>query len=271
MRSLVPLSGLRGIALRSSDFAVRLEAMASNPDRRTWTNDAGASMRGVRRADGQWLVRFAEGHPQAWAELACIGAADVRAGLVTNRPGDQSAVHDAALREANFLPGRYEQSWRIPVAGLPRVTFDTPHDFVPVDELDLEAVARLDNAIRADIPGTENWHGTAADLQETLDDPEFDSALYLVARHVETGSLDGLIRVWNRAPAPRLGCIGVARPWRRTRLAAALIRAVGVTLRERRVEEIMTETDQLNTDSYAMAAHHGGIKSGTLVEWTRPP
>lgn len=50
-----------------------------------------------------------------------------------------------------------------------------------------------------------------------------------------------------------------------------MIRAVGVTLRERRVEEIVTETDQLNPASYLMAAHHGGIKSGTLVEWTRRP
>lgn len=255
----------------SSHFAVRLAAVAFDPDRRTWTNDAGASMRGLRRADGQWLVRFPEGHPQAWAELACMGAADVHAGLVTNRSGDQSAVHDAALRKANFLPSRCEQLWRVPLAALPKVTFDTPHDFVPVNELDLEAAARLDNAIRADIPGTENWHGTAADLQETLDDPEFDAALYLVARHVERRSLDGLIRVWNRAPAPRLGCIGVTRPWRRTRLAAALIQAVGVTLRERRVEEIVTETDQLNPASYRMAARHGGIKSGTLVEWTRRP
>ena len=40
-------------------------------------------------------------------------------------------------------------------------------------------------------------------------DDTFDLELYLIAEDTTTGSYDGLVRVWNRAPLPRLGCLGV--------------------------------------------------------------
>lgn len=40
-------------------------------------------------------------------------------------------------------------------------------------------------------------------------DDEFDPELYLIAEHATTGGYDGLVRVWNRMPLPRLGSLAV--------------------------------------------------------------
>jgi len=101
-----------------------------------------------------------------------------------------------------------------------------------------------------------------------LDDSDFDPALYLVAVHEQTGSYDGLIRVWNRLPWPRLGCLGVRFPWRRTRLPAALVSAVAHVLRDRGVTDVVTETDVRNGGSYPMAFSRG-ISTGRMTEWER--
>ena len=120
----------------------------------------------------------------------------------------------------------------------------------------------------AQMPGAERWVGTVSDLQESLTDDEFDPELYLVAIHQDTGSYDGLIRVWNRKPYPRLGDIGVRPGWRRTRLGPALLAAVARTLGERSVTHVVvTETDINNWDSYSIAAHHGAVARGRSVEW----
>jgi hypothetical protein len=230
----------------------------------------GVSMTGVLRPDGKWLVRPPQEHPETWAALATLATDDVGAPLLTNRPGDEDPALGTTLRSAGFRPMRTETLWRVPISSLPDRAARSPHEFVPVTELDAEAVAALDNEIRADIPGTQDWDGTADDLRATFLDPEFDPALYLIARHTGTGSLDGLIRVWNRTPVPRLGCLGVTSPWRRTSLPLGLVLAVSRTLRARGVTDIMTETDQLNSDSFRMAALRGGVRTGSLVEWERP-
>lgn len=173
-------------------------------DRRNWTAPGGARMEGLRRPDGKWLLRPPLGEPQAWPGLLRSAAADLVAPLLVNRPGDLGEAERTALSDAGFVPARTETLWRIPVASLPRLPGasrrDAAHGLVPVTDLDPEAVAVLDNEVRGDIPGAEAWAGTGADLVESLTDSEFDPELYLVARHRETGSLDGLIRVWNRTP-----------------------------------------------------------------------
>ncbi len=130
-------------------------------------------------------------------------------------------------------------------------------------------MVNLDNTIRADIPGTRAWRGTLADLSESLDDADFDPALYLVAVHAQTGSYDGLIRVWNRRPRPRLGCVGVRVAWRRTRLPTALVCAAACVLRDRGVTEVVAETDVRNGGSHPMASSRG-TSTGVMTEWERP-
>lgn len=227
-------------------------------------------MRAIRRPDGHWFVRLPAEHPSAWPALVDAATKDGCGTLILSRPADQDETYNRALRRAGFLPVRTERLWRLQVAAIPTIPVRTEHRIVSVTELDPQAVAVLDNTIRDDIPGTSGWAGTGAQLTESLDDPDFDPALYLVARHPRTGTLDGLIRVWNRHPEPRLGCIGVTTPWRRTSLALALLQNIAVTLQARGVTHITAETDQSNRNSHLIALNHGGAELDSTIEWQRP-
>lgn len=189
---------------------------------------------------------------------------------LVSRPIDQGAVREHALRRAGFVPVRTETTWRLPVATILTTPVHAEHRIVSVTELDPEIVAGLDNAIRADIPGTQDWLGTGAQLTDSLADPDFDPALYLVAQHPRTGRLDGLVRVWNRHPEPRLGCIGVTSSCRRTRLAPALLQAVARTLHARGVTHVTAETDDTNRAAQLIALNHGAATVGPAIEWQRP-
>lgn len=234
-----------------------------------WCCD-GAEAAVILRPDGKGLVRLPTGRPDLWATLAAAVAHDAPGPLVLELDETDTVAADA-LGAVGFRATRREQHWRIPLDRLPdrRVTADR-HHVIRVTDADPERVARLDNEIRQDIPGAVGWDATAEDLLSTLSDDEFDPELYLIAVHSETDDYDGLVRVWNRSPAPRLGCLGVRRPWRRTRLAAALLYAVALPLRQRGVRELITETDVLNRDSHGMVAHVGGVPTGVRVEWERP-
>lgn len=240
---------------------------------RSWSQN-GATLSAVQRPDQAWSLRLPDDRVAAWGALLQSAAADIGGTMLVSRPADEGVDAESQLRRAGFTPVRVETVWRLPVAGL----LDTPpvstvHRLVSVDSLvsmDAEAVATLDNDIRRDIPGTESWVGDGAQLTASLDDPEFDPALYRVAQHPVTGSLDGLVRVWSRSPEPRLGCVGVTRPWRRTRLALSLLQEIAHTLHVRGITHLTTETDPTNRASHLMAAHHGGEVMRTTVEWQRP-
>jgi len=113
-----------------------------------------------------------------------------------------------------------------------------------------------------------SWRGSLADLSASMADDTFDPELYLIAEDTTTGSYDGLIRVWNRAPLPRLGCLGVRARWRRTRLPIALISAAATVLAQRGVAHVITETDAANSGSCVMAARRG-TTVGAMTEWER--
>lgn len=234
-----------------------------------WTAD-GATLRAVRRPDGAWWIGLPEEQPGAWPALVDAATQDGCGTLLISRPLDQGQEHERGLRRAGFTPARAETTWRLPIAAIPTTPVRAQHRIVSVAELDPEIVADLDNAIRADIPGTQGWVGTGAQLKDSLDDPDFDPALYLVAQHPHTGRLDGLVRVWNRHPEPRLGCIGVTSSWRRTGLALALLQAVARTLHARGTTHITAETDDTNRASHLMALNHGGTAVATTIEWQRP-
>lgn len=234
----------------------------------SWSTEDGAIMRAVHRPDGAWSIRLPENHVAEWAALLSMATADISGAMLVSRPRDEGVEAESALRRVGFTPARSETVWRVPVARLlAKPSVRTEHRIVSVASLDAHAVAALDNSIRRDIPGTAGWVGTGAQLTASLDDPEFDPALYLVALHPRTGSLNGLIRVWKRAPEPRLGCIGVTRPWRRTRLALSLVQQIATTLHAMGVTHITAETDATNHDAHLMASHHGGEPIQATIEW----
>lgn len=230
----------------------------------TWSA-GGHRAQAVRRPDGQWHLVLPEDN-KGWAPLLDGRPAELDLLVLTTR--DDLGEH--TLRRLGFVATRTEQLWEIPVSGLRTDLCSPRHELLPVTACDLQAVTDLDNAVRAQIPGAEGWRGTVADLEETLTDDEFDPELYLVAVHRDSGSCDGLIRVWNRHPTPRLGCLGVRPDWRRTRLGPTLLGAVAAVLGGRGVTHVLTETDVTNRDSHTLAAHHGGVPVGRTVEWVWP-
>ena len=246
------------------------DGMAEESSLWSWSTD-GATLRGVLRPDGRLQLRLPEQHPSAWATLLDLAAADARAPLLVNRPGDDSAAAVTVLRSAGFTPVRKQTHWRVSVPELVgtrrRSWHRSRHRILPVTALDVAAVVALDNAVREDIPGTARWRGSVADMEEDLADPEFDPELYLVAQDPVSGGLDGLVRIWNRVPVPRLGCLAVRPAWRRSGLAAALVAAVAGTLWERGVTHITTETDNSNAAASLAAANLGGVRTGSSVAW----
>ncbi|TDE90867.1 GNAT family N-acetyltransferase [Occultella glacieicola] len=215
-----------------------------------------------RRPDGRWQLGLPD-RTESWPALLAGRPGAVDRLLVSATEGSW----DAPLADLGFTAVRTEQVWHLPVAGLTTAITSAAHTFTPVTGCDLDRVRDLDNIVRQQIPGTEDWTGTVEDLRATLSDDEFDPLLYLIAVHTGSGSYDGLIRVWYRRPRPRLGCLGVVPQWRRTRLAAGLLGAVATILRGRAVTEILTETDLRNPDSHPMAARHGGIPRHRTTEW----
>lgn len=227
----------------------------------TW-NAGPHEARALLRPDGQWFLRLPE-DPGSWTDLMASLPRDVVPALLSRDEG----CADALLVELGFEAHRTEQLWEVPVAGLRHAIQSAHHDLVPVTACDPAGVTELDNVIRAQIPGTGAWVGTVGDLQDSLEDDEFDPELYLVAVHARTGTYDGLIRVWNRHPVPRLGCVGVRPEWRRTRLGPALLGTVAAALAQRGVTHVVTETDVANRDSHPLAVRHGAVPRGRTVEW----
>lgn len=233
-----------------------------------WT-EQGAEARAVRRPDHRWLLQLPAGRPEVWVALIGRAGRDVTEPLLVTSY-DTAPVTRDLLSTTGFVATRTETIWRISVASLTGPSIEaTWHRLIPVDRCDLSRVVDLDNSVRADIPGTRAWEGSLVDLMETMADDEFDPDVYLIAEHTTTGGYDGLIRVWNRTPYPRIGCLGVRSAWRRTRLPVALMSAVAAELVRRGVTEVITETDTLNLGSHEMAARRG-TATGEMTEWERP-
>ncbi|NLG20048.1 MAG: GNAT family N-acetyltransferase [Actinomycetales bacterium] len=218
--------------------------------------------RAILRPDGHWSLRLPD-DPGRWADLIAALPGGVAPALLS--VGDGHA--DEILRSLGFEVHRIDQLWEVPVSELASTIESPQHSLVPVTDCDPAEVTALDNVIRAQIPGTGAWVGAVSDLQDSLEDDEFDPEFYLVAVHRGTGSYDGLVRVWNRRPRPRLGCVGVRPEWRRSRLGPALLGAVAATLVRRGVTHVTTETDVANRDSHPLAVRNGAVPRGRTVEW----
>jgi ribosomal protein S18 acetylase RimI-like enzyme len=156
-------------------------------------------------------------------------------------------------------------SWDVP-------TVETPPGvaLVPAHEFEETRLRLLDDLLRQDVPGTDGWKWSPDDFhEETYDSPDFDPTTYLVAVD-ECGDGVGIVRVWMKLGAPRLGFVGVRADWRRRGVARALLaEALNAVRHQYGASEVRTEVDEENAASKHLLFSFGGQKVGSLLELIR--
>jgi GNAT superfamily N-acetyltransferase len=92
--------------------------------------------------------------------------------------------------------------------------------------------------------------------------PPFDRAAYLVGVVDGTGEYAGLVRIWRNPSGPRLGLVGVRRPYRSTPLAAALLKQGLAAASRWGHEAFTTETSLSNRAIYPRLTRLGAESLG---------
>lgn len=211
----------------------------------------------------------------AWREpvtraLLDAVAADVPGELYT-LAGEDEADQLALLAAAGYQVTRREDEFVMPVGPALAVTVGPVPagvTIVPADEKESDRLARLDEQLRQDVPGSDGWVNDPAEFRAYTFDEHFDPRLYLVA--VVGGEYAGLVRVWRGNRVPRLGLLAVLRWHRRRGLARALLHAALTPLAERGIELVSAEADVTNTPAQALLASLGARRTGGSVELRRP-
>lgn len=205
------------------------------------------------RPDGRRFVRVAELPELPEGEVYC-------AVLETD------AESLALCERLGFVVNRRESHYLVPTDAIPAAVVPEGVRLVTADEVDLERLRLLDDALRQDVPGTNGWRWDEAGFRGEFDDA-YDPSTYLVAV-AEDGAYVGLVRVWHNPAGPRLGMIGVLPGHRRRGLARALLASAFAALRQRGLAEVSTEVDDANVASRALLTQ-GAQRVGGSVELVR--
>jgi RimJ/RimL family protein N-acetyltransferase len=192
---------------------------------------------------------------------------DLPAGEVYCTVDEADAETLALCERLGFLVNRRESRFRIPTDPAPDAELPAGIDVVTADEVDLDRLRLLDDALRQDVPGTDGWRWDEAGFREEFDDA-YDPSTYLVAI-ADDGEYVGLVRVWHKADGARLGMIGVLPRSRRRGLARSLLARVFAVLHERGAREVSTEIDDENMASKALLLPLGARRVGGTVELIR--
>ena len=170
----------------------------------------------------------------------------------------------AAYARRGFVVHRRENHYLVPTGTVGQVEPPAGVELVTADRVEEDRLRALDDELRQDVPGTDGWCWDAVGFRAEMAGADFDPRVYIVATH----SIDyvGIARVWMRRPVPRLGFVGVSRPYRRRGVALALLsRAFGV-LASGGIPEVTTEIDETNTASRGLLEGLGARKVGGSVE-----
>jgi RimJ/RimL family protein N-acetyltransferase len=231
------------------------------------------AVRAFLRPDNRWYVAFDTCRADSYQPLLAAVAENTRGDLYTTaRETDQHGLD--RLARLGFTLNRRESNYLIPtdpaVTGLDVVS--EPGDIVIISaaDADEDQLRALDDVLRQDVPGTAGWKWDPGDFrEETFDSDQFDPATYLVV--VDTDSCDyvGLVRVWNSPGRPRLGLIGVCRPYRRRGLASALLARAFRVLHERGQTVVTAEADDANLASRSLLLRLGASRQAGFVEVVR--
>jgi len=166
--------------------------------------------------------------------------------------------------ERGFVVHRRENHYLVPTGTVGNVQPPAGVELVSADRVDVGRLRELDDELRQDVPGADGWRWDAADFRDELASADFDPSVYIVA--VDGGEYVGIVRVWMGRTVPRLGFVGVSRPYRRRGVALALLsRAFGV-LASREIPEVTTEIDESNTGSRGLLEGLGARRVGGSVE-----
>jgi RimJ/RimL family protein N-acetyltransferase len=237
-------------------------------------DQAVGSIRAFLRPDNRWFVGFEAGRDDSYAPLLAAVAANTGADLYATAY-DNEPVHLARLAGLGFTEQRRVSSYLIPtdpaVTGLIGVT--EPDDVVVISAADAyeDELRLLDDTLRQDVPGTDGWRWDPGDFQEeAFAAAHFNPATYLVAVDADSGRYIGLVRVRNGPGRPRLGLIGVTRPYRRRGLARALLARAFRALHQQGRAEVTAEADDAHPPSVALLLALGARRLGGAVEFVRP-
>ena len=178
-----------------------------------------------------------------------------------------------SLARLGFTFHRRELVLRIPTgdANSQAATVEAPPGitFVRADAYDEKPLRLLDDLLREDVPGTDGWKWSPGDFhEETYESPDFDPSTYLVAVD-EVGSGVGIVRIWMRPNAPRLGFIGVRAEWRQRGVARGLVTEALRAVRRSGASYVSTEIDETNTASKRLLFSIGGQIVGSSLELAR--
>lgn len=222
----------------------------------------------LTRPDGRCLVRPGG----SWSPIAATVAAALaeRRGLpvLANVPEDDASAL-AVLTDAGFVVSRREAVIAFDVAAaldaLAGVELPAGIDARSAADVDEDTLRLLDDELRQDIPGADGWRSTPEEFREhTFADSEFDPRTYLVA--VDPAGLVGLVRIWMNRDVPRLGMVGVRRPYRRRGIGAALVRLALGPVAETGADFVTAEYDLTNDASAALFRRLGARRLGVTVE-----
>lgn len=215
--------------LSASELRKRDEAQAQPLQRWiAWDGDAvtGAVSTWLR-PDDRMFVFFAG---TAGAIGPLTAAASTELGRSLHATVDDSArARVDALSASGFGVEAVNDSFTVPFDAALRVFGRAPvpqgFTIVSAAEVDVDRLFTLDNTVRQEVPGCDGWRGDREWFRsEIAERPPFDPDGYLVGIDETTGEYAGLIRIWRNPSGPRFGLVGVARQYRNTLLAAALLR-----------------------------------------------
>lgn len=226
------------------------------------------------RPDRRWFISVDTWDEECVEQLVEAMADDLRHDLYTVVDEADTVVLERWLR-LGFAVGRREHEVLIPtdpaITGLPEGVVPADIALVAADAVDEDRLRELDEVLRNDVPGSAGWVNDPQEFRDhTFDERSFDPSTYLVAVDDANEAFAGMVRVWNpRGRLPRLGLLGVVRPYRRRGLARAMLGAAFAALREQQVAEVSAEVDALNDASNALLASAGARRVGGSVELVR--
>jgi ribosomal protein S18 acetylase RimI-like enzyme len=225
----------------------------------------------VRRPDRRYVVAIDAWRGEVFDALLDAVGRDVPHDLFTLVA---ESDHDELARwsRRGFEAGRREDEYEIPVDGSGGWAAPLPPGYalVPAADADLDALRRLDEELRQDVPGMRGWVNDPDEFTVgTPGSPPGDPATSLVAVEQATGVLVGLAWVSLARHWARLRLVGVRTRHRRLGLGRALVAVAVRPLPARGVELVLAEADAANPPAQALLAGFGFRRTGGTIELLR--